>query len=148
MFANADRPANIREEDSETPWLTRKTIEFIDQAKAPWCAHVSYIKPHWPYIVPAPYHDMYGANNVPQALRNEIERDNPHPVYAAYMGNKIAQAFQRDEVRQKVIPAYMGLIKQADDHLGDLHHQPGGHRIEHGHAEHVAAPEFREEPHD
>ena len=120
MFANADKPANIREEDSETPWLTRKTIEFIDQAKAPWCAHVSYIKPHWPYIVPAPYHDMYGANNVPQALRNDIERDNPHPVYAAYMDNKIAQAFQREEVRQKVIPAYLGLIKQCDDQLGVL----------------------------
>ncbi len=120
MFANADRPANIREEDSETPWLTRKTIEFIDQAKDPWCAHVSYIKPHWPYIVPAPYHDMYGANNVPQAKRSEVERDNPHPVYAAYMGNRIAQAFQRDEVRQKVIPAYMGLIKQCDDQLGVL----------------------------
>ncbi len=120
MFANADRPANIREEDSETPWLTRQTIDFIDQAQEPWCAHVSYIKPHWPYIVPAPYHDMYGANNVPQARRHDVERENAHPVYAAYMGNRIAEAFQREDVRQKVIPAYMGLIKQCDDQLGVL----------------------------
>jgi len=59
MFFNADKPANIREEDSETPWLTTEAIRFIDQASEPWCAHVSYIKPHWPYIVPAPYHDMF-----------------------------------------------------------------------------------------
>ncbi|MEJ6710537.1 MAG: sulfatase-like hydrolase/transferase [Amylibacter sp.] len=120
MFRNADQPANIREEDSETPWLTSETIRFVDEAKGPWMAHVSYIKPHWPYIVPAPYHNMFGANHVPSATRHDVERENPHPVYGAYMENKIASAFQRDEVRAKVIPAYMGLIKQCDDQLGRL----------------------------
>ncbi len=120
IFANADKPANIREEDSETPWLTRQTIEFIKQAKAPWCAHVSYIKPHWPYIVPAPYHAMFGPEHVPPARRHAAEREDPHPVFGAYQSNKIAQAFQREEVRSKVIPAYMGLIKQCDDQLGVL----------------------------
>lgn len=118
MFRNADKAANIREEDSETPWLTTQTLDFMDKAEGPWCAHVSFIKPHWPYIVPAPYHDMYGANHVPAPVRSDIEQDDPHPVFGAYMGNKIAQAFQREDVRQKVIPAYMGLIKQCDDQLG------------------------------
>ena len=120
MFANADKPANIREEDSETPWLTRETIAFIDQAKGPWCAHVSYIKPHWPYIVPAPYHNMYGPQHVPPATAHADERKDPHPVFGSYMGGKVAQAFQREDVRDKVIPAYMGLIKQCDDQLGVL----------------------------
>ncbi|MFC6689354.1 sulfatase-like hydrolase/transferase [Jhaorihella thermophila] len=120
MFVNADKPANIREEDSETPWLTRRAIEFIDQAQERWCAHVSYIKPHWPYIVPAPYHAMFGPNHVPQPVRHAVEREDPHPIYGAYMENRIAQAFQREEVRAKVIPAYMGLIKQCDDQLGVL----------------------------
>jgi arylsulfatase A-like enzyme len=120
MFKNADKPANIKEEHSETPWLTQETIKFIEQADDGWCAHVSYIKPHWPYIVPAPYHDMFGPNHVPQPMRHDVERDDPQPVYGAYMGNKIAQAFQQDEVRKKVIPAYMGLIKQCDDQLGVL----------------------------
>ncbi|MCY0151610.1 sulfatase-like hydrolase/transferase [Hoeflea alexandrii] len=53
MFMNADKQANIREEDSETPWLTSETIRFLDQAEGNWLAHVSFIKPHWPYIVPA-----------------------------------------------------------------------------------------------
>ena len=120
IFRNADKPANIREEDSETPWLTSETLRFMEETKGPWCAHVSYIKPHWPYIVPAPYHDMFGANHVPAAKRHESELDNPQPVFGAYMENKIAQAFQKDEVRQKVIPAYMGLIKQCDDQLGRI----------------------------
>ena len=120
IFDNADKPANIRETDSETPWLTSEAIRFLDDAKRRWCTHLSYIKPHWPYIVPAPYHAMYGGNHVPAAVRSEAELEDPHPVYAAFMGNRIARAFRREEVRRKVIPAYMGLIKQCDDQLGRL----------------------------
>ncbi|MCB1834387.1 MAG: sulfatase-like hydrolase/transferase, partial [Geminicoccaceae bacterium] len=120
IFANDDKPANIREEDSETPWLTGRAIDFIDSTDGPWLAHLSYIKPHWPYIVPAPYHDMYDAGHVPPALRSGIEREEPHPVYGAYMQGRVARAFARDEVRNKVIPAYMGLIRQCDDQLGRL----------------------------
>ena len=120
MMAHADRPANISEEHSETPWLTRQAIDFIDQSADPWCAHVSYIKPHWPYIVPAPYHEMFGPGDVLPARRDLQERTDPHPVYGAFMQGRIAAAFQRDEVRQKVVPAYMGLVKQCDDQLGRL----------------------------
>lgn len=120
FMTNANKPANIAEQDSETPWLTSEAIKFIDQAEGPWCAHLSYIKPHWPYIVPAPYHDMFGPEHVPPPLRDAIERDDPHPVYAAFMNNRIGKAFSRPEVRDKVIPTYMGLIKQCDDQMGRL----------------------------
>lgn len=120
MFENADKPANIREEDSETPWLTREAIRFTDSVTGPWCAHVSFIKPHWPYIVPAPYHEMYRDVPIPAPLRDARELENPHPVLEAYQATKVAEAFQQDEVREKVIPAYMGLIKQCDDQLGLL----------------------------
>ena len=120
FLKNMNKPANIREEDSETPWLTRLAIDFLDQAKAPWCAHLSYIKPHWPYMVPAPYHNMYGPDQVVAPIRDPIEQQDPHPVYGAYMNNRFARVFQRDDVRAKVIPSYMGLIKQCDDQLGRL----------------------------
>ena len=75
FLKHADKPANIAEEDSETPWLTREAIKFIESREdgTPWLCHVSYIKPHWPYIVPAPYHDMFGANHVPAPLRASVE---------------------------------------------------------------------------
>lgn len=120
ILGNADKPANIREEDSETAWLTGEAIRFVDEAEGPWCAHVSYIKPHWPYIVPAPYHNMFGRNHVPAPVRHPAEREDAHPVYDAFMNRAVARAFHQDEVRDKVIPAYMGLIKQCDDQLGRL----------------------------
>ena len=120
FMQNADKPANIREEDSETPWLTKRAMEYIDQADAPWCAHLSYIKPHWPYIVPAPYHNMYSAKDVVPAIRDESEKHDPHPVYSAFAKTRIGKAFSRDQVRNTVIPAYMGLVSQCDDQLGVL----------------------------
>ncbi len=120
FMANAGKPANICEADSETPWLTGEAIKFIEQAKTPWCAHLSYIKPHWPYIVPAPYHDMYGKDDIMPVVRSEAEKENAHPVFQGFMQGRVGQAFARDDVRETVIPAYMGLIKQCDDQMGRL----------------------------
>ena len=112
--------ANIDEEDSETPYLTGRGMEFMAGAQAPWCCHLSYIKPHWPYIVPEPYAGMYGPEHVLPVNRSEAERQGAHPVMKGFMDTKVGQAFSRDEVREAVIPAYMGLIKQADDQMGRL----------------------------
>ncbi len=124
LMMHAGKPANIREEDSETPYMTGRAIEFIDQhnepGAKPWLCHLSYIKPHWPYIVPAPYHSMYGVDQILPVNRDAVEKKDPHPVYERFMNNAIGRAFHRDLVREAVIPAYMGLIKQCDDQLGRL----------------------------
>ena len=114
-------PARIPEEHSETPYMTSRAIDFMTEAgDKRWLCHLSFIKPHWPYIVPAPYHNMYGANQILPAIRSEAEKTNGHPVFRAYQNTRICRAFARDEVRRTVIPAYMGLIKQIDDQMGRL----------------------------
>ncbi len=122
LMRHADKPANIAEEDSETPWLTSRALDFLasEAASRPWMAHLSFIKPHWPYIVPAPYHNMYGHNAIQPVNRDKSELQDMHPVFSAFHNSAIGQAFSRDEVRRKVTPAYMGLIKQCDDQLGRL----------------------------
>ncbi|WP_370312963.1 sulfatase-like hydrolase/transferase [Sagittula sp.] len=120
FLENSDRPANIREEDSETPYLTRRGIEFIEQAKGPWCCHLSYIKPHWPYIVPEPYASMYGPQDFLPRIASEAERETDHPVFKGFQNAPVGKALARDEVREKVLRAYMGLIKQCDDQMGVL----------------------------
>jgi arylsulfatase A-like enzyme len=122
LMKNARMAANVDEQDSETPWLTSQAIDFLqsEEAREPWLCHLSYIKPHWPYIVPAPYNTLYDARHVIPPVRHEQERTDPHPVYAAFMEGQVGRAFSRDDVRESVIPAYMGLIKQCDDQIGRL----------------------------
>jgi arylsulfatase A-like enzyme len=121
LLRNAAMPAQVREEHSETAYMTDRAMHFINEAgEEPWCLHLSYIKPHWPYIAPAPYHEMYSADDVVAAVRHACEKENPHPVYGAYMQHEESANFARDEVRRLVIPAYMGLIRQIDDHLARL----------------------------
>jgi arylsulfatase A-like enzyme len=121
FMRNARLPARIAEEHSETAYMTDRAMAFIDEAgEQPWCMHLSYIKPHWPYIAPAPYHAMYGPDDMLPVNRDERERIDPHPVYGAYMRHVESESFSHDEVRRSVVPVYMGLIRQIDDHLGRL----------------------------
>jgi arylsulfatase A-like enzyme len=121
LMENADKAARIPDYHSETPYLTRRAMQFIDEADdTPWCLHLSYIKPHWPYMAPAPYHNMYDTSHMSAANRTEQEQANAHPLQQAYMQHFVSQTFSRDEVRNKVIPTYMGLIKQIDDQMGLL----------------------------
>ena len=120
FFNNADKPANIKERDSETPWLTNQAIDFMKNQTGPWLAHISYIKPHWPYIVPAPYNSKFNSNHILPPRRHKTERKTKNPLYQSYQNSRVAKAFQNENVRQKVIPAYMGLIKQCDDQLGRI----------------------------
>jgi arylsulfatase A-like enzyme len=118
---NCHLPARVKEEHSETAWTTNRAMDFIrESADQPWCLHLSYIKPHWPYIAPAPYHDMYGVDDILPVNATESEKQQVHPVVEAFMGHEESVNFSRQEVRERVIPAYMGLITQIDDHLGRL----------------------------
>ncbi|MBO9649718.1 MAG: alkaline phosphatase family protein [Variovorax sp.] len=117
----ADKPAAIEEPHSETPYTTDRAIDFMKEAgDTPWVLHLSYIKPHWPYVVPAPYHDMFGPDDVQPAVRSEAEREGAHPVLEGFRRDTASESFSRDEVRRTVIPTYMGLVKQVDDQLGRL----------------------------
>lgn len=123
LLKNSHFAANIPEEHSETAYMTNRAMDFMAEAKtqdAPWLCHLSFIKPHWPYIAPAPYHNMYGPEHLVDPIRSYDERRTDHPLMKAYQAARISRCFARDHVREHVLPAYMGLIKQLDDNLGRL----------------------------
>ncbi len=53
-------------------------------------------------------------------LRSERQRQDPNPVYSAFMEMRVSETFSRREVRDCVLTGYIGLVKQIDDHLGRL----------------------------
>ena len=121
LLENAPLAARVPKEHSETAWLTTRAIEYIDaQDDQPWLCHLSYIKPHWPYLAPAPYNALYGADDLPPVNRSDHERHTDHPLLQAWMNMRVCKNMSRDEVRDLVAPCYMGLIKELDDQMGRL----------------------------
>jgi len=114
-------PARIPNEHSETPYTTRRAMDFIREAgDQPWVAHLSFIKPHWPYVVPAPYAGMYQPEDALPLVRSDAELENAHPVYAAMTHHRVSRTFAKPGIRDAVMVGYMGLVKQIDDEMGRL----------------------------
>jgi arylsulfatase A-like enzyme len=121
FMRNVHLPARVKEEHSETAYMTDQAMAFVDRmGDRPWVLHLSYVKPHWPYMAPAPYHAMYTPEQCLPVQRSEAERLDAHPVVAAYRQQEECVSFQRDDCIRTVRPAYQGLVAQLDHHLGRL----------------------------
>ncbi len=118
---NVHLPARVREEHSETAYMTDQALDFMRiEGDEPWVLHLSYVKPHWPYMAPAPYHAMYTFDQCLPASRTPAELVGAHPVVAAYREHEESRSFATDACVRTVRPAYQGLVTQIDDHLGRL----------------------------
>jgi len=119
---HAHLPARVAEAHSETAYLTDRALEWIaGEREAPWVLHLSYVKPHWPYLAPAPYHALYrGRDATPLKRGPQDGTAAEHPVVAAYRRHDESLAFGEEAIARHVRPAYMGLIAQIDAHLGRM----------------------------
>ena len=100
--------------------MTDVALDWIRaQRDAPWVLHLSYVKPHWPYLAPAPYHAMFrGADTGPIVRGPQDGTADEHPVVQAYRRHDECESFGREDVARHVRPAYMGLVAQVDAHVG------------------------------
>ena len=118
---NVQYPARVDKKHSETAFMTDRAMQVIEELDDnPWCLHLSYIKPHWPYMAPDPYHALYSTEDIIPAVRSDRELLDRHPVVSAFGYHEESINFSRDECRKRVIPAYMGLISELDFHIGRL----------------------------
>ncbi|HPO16219.1 MAG TPA: sulfatase-like hydrolase/transferase [Candidatus Hydrogenedentes bacterium] len=113
-------PARYRAEDSEAQFLTSTAIDFATLRKdAGWFLSLNYVKPHGPYICPAPYHEMYDPKEVPLPVRRPEELTNPLPYFARigqYAQDQLMKEYEWRELRA----CYYGMITELDACLGRL----------------------------
>ena len=117
---NAHLPSRVEERHSETAYMTDLALDWIRaRASRPWVLHLSYVKPHWPYLAPAPFHKLYRRKDIGPILHGPQDGTaDEHPVVRAYREHDECVSFAREDVVRHVRPAYMGLIAQVDYHLG------------------------------
>jgi len=126
-------PAFYRAEDSDTAFLTDRTIAKLNQwSDVPWFGHITYIRPHPPFVAPAPYNDLYAPDDCPRPhVSNDVEEERAsHPYYDALFAKpyprRLYYGFDGDLARvsaqdhQEMRAIYFGLITEVDAHIGRL----------------------------
>ena len=115
-------PLAIAAEDYETRFMTDRCMDWIAAQTRPWVTHLSLLRPHPPFVAPAPYHDMYADADIPDPVRLPRAADHAaqHP-YLDYMLSTRSFACPDDDrlLRERHIN-YLGLIREVDDNLGRL----------------------------
>lgn len=114
-------PARYRAEDSEAHFLTGKTIDFMDENRGKgWFINVNYIKPHPPYLSPAPYNAQYAPGAVPAPIREARERNCPHPYFARMQGEYGKGQFLDELEWREIRACYLGMVAEIDGCIGRL----------------------------
>jgi len=116
-------------EHTESAFLTACALGWLEReldarggaaAGDPWCAHLSYLRPHPPWVVPAPYHDMFDPADVPAPVRREdpAAEAELHPFLAAALTivPSPPERLDQDQLRA----TYYGMIAEVDHQLGVL----------------------------
>jgi len=126
-------PALYRAEDSDTAFLTDHTLRALSvREDQDWFAHVTFIRPHPPFVAPAPYNAMYPPEAIPDpegigrlgALRQS------HPFYEAFFATPALKGLYigfdghldwiAPEAARALRSVYFGLASEVDAHIGRL----------------------------
>ncbi|OSQ53431.1 sulfatase-like hydrolase/transferase [Marivita geojedonensis] len=119
-----DSPALYAAEHSDTAFLTDRTIEDLTQRDNGWFALLTYIRPHPPFVAPAPYNTMYDASAMPPALQS----DEPdwHPFHSTARRKSSAASTvvgfpdlkDSEETTGLMRKLYFALATEVDHHIG------------------------------
>jgi choline-sulfatase len=97
-------------------------LGYLKQAAGsdtPWVLNVSFIAPHFPFIVPQPYWDMYPPEKVDLPVIPPGHLERQHPVYKRIRSNFGLPEFPEILVR-RARAGYYGLISYLDDKIGRI----------------------------
>ncbi len=127
-------------DETETAFLTEKFIDWLEEqrladavrgARRPWCAHLSFIRPHPPFVVPEPFNTLYDAAGGPPFARAATPEDEAaaHPLMAMVLAQTARRHFLpgagdatvaswRDEDFRVIRALYWGMIGEVDRQIG------------------------------
>lgn len=126
-------PARFAARDSITAFLTDALLDYISvRRNESWFAHAAYIRPHPPFIAPAPYNALYSASDMTAPIRaaTAAEESRQHPLLASYLRTqKLASYFVTgqgsvaelgDAALAQLRATYYGMVREVDDQVGRL----------------------------
>jgi len=120
-------PLAVPAEHHDTWFMTDQVMNYIDEFQSKqlddsFCVHLSLLRPHPPWIAPAPYNSMYppeSLNNFIRAENREAESEQ-HPFLKHYLNHPYYSAPENEQKLLRLKSAYFGLMTEVDANLGRL----------------------------
>ncbi len=120
--------------ETQTAFLADAFLSWLGEQdrETPWMAHVSFLRPHPPIVVPEPYNTMYDPDEGPDFAGAETAGEEAafHPLIAALQANQRlsshvpgATGLVRDMTRhdlRRLRALYYGMITEVDAQLGRI----------------------------
>lgn len=125
-------PPGYAADETPAAFLAGEFIRWLGEQDAHWFAHLSFISPHPPFIVPEPYNTLYNPADGPAFARAKSWRDEAaaHPFldyvirkqkkskFLPGMKGKVRD-FGEDEFRT-IRALYWGMVSEMDAQLGRI----------------------------
>lgn len=123
-------PPHYSAEETQSAFLAGELIRWLDEQDGPWMAHVSFLRPHPPLVVPEPYNQMYAAEppaafhrlptrEAEMALHPYIAFDLPQQHQGSFFpGAQGAVSDWSVEEIGELRAIYHGMISETDAQLG------------------------------
>ena len=118
-------PAMYSAADSDTAYLTDRTLEAMSaRVFEPWFAHLTYIRPHPPFVAPAPYNRLVSPADVPAPNRSRPDHPFIDAWFSAPTQKSMFWGFDGDcaglgdDTAAEIRAVYLGLAAEVDHHLG------------------------------
>jgi arylsulfatase A-like enzyme len=126
------RRAIYAADESDTAYVADRTIECIaEHRNEPWLIHAAFLRPHPPWVAPAPYDTRYYGSAIPAPIRatSVLKEGSLHP-FLAYWLNHVSQTktpegdlyfeLLADKRLAEVKAVYLGLVAELDHHVGRI----------------------------
>ncbi|TCT09161.1 arylsulfatase A-like enzyme [Tepidamorphus gemmatus] len=134
--APADPPAGAAPvygpDETETAFLTNEFLRWLWEQDGPWFAHVSFLRPHPPFIVPEPYASMYPPEAATVFVRQPTAAEAAalHPFLAYSLASIRKGSFVYgaeglisewdDAARRQIRATYWGMVSEVDAQIGRI----------------------------
>jgi arylsulfatase A-like enzyme len=117
---------------SQTRFLTDRFIEWADGSgrrangggggSGGWFAHVSFLRPHPPFLAPAPYDTMFEPGSVPTPVRagTRAEEGAQHPLLGVMIDHPFLKSPDDDVEQRELQATYYGMLAEVDDQIARI----------------------------
>ena len=109
-------------EHHDTHFMVDQVIDYIGNQDQSWIVHLSLLRPHPPWVAPAPYNQLYHPAELMHFNRqaNAKQEAAQHPFLQHYLNRPYYAAPADDRKTARMKASYFGLMTEVDDNLGRL----------------------------